>query len=322
MKYENLEDIKTPVSRIVFGTALPAMIKGENVNDLLDSIYAEGITTFDTAENYGLSEISLGTWMKARKNRDKIVIISKGCHPYGRDRVTPEDLKQDIEQSFERLHTDYIDIYMLHRDDQKVDVGPIVEILNEYKKAGKIGRFGGSNWTVERMEQANEYAYKHGLVPFTVSEPNFGLCDQIGDPWGGGSGCVTISGPAHQEDRDWYAKNDIPVFAYSSLGRGMFSGRVKSNDIEGAKSILDPNAVKGYCYPENFERLARVEKLAASKNRTVPQIALAWVLNQDFDVFPLVSVPKAEWMASNLEALDISLSKEEVEWLDLRRDNL
>ena len=322
MKYENLEDIKTPVSRIVFGTALPAMIKGENVNDLLDSIYAEGITTFDTAENYGLSEISLGTWMKARKNRDKIVIISKGCHPYGRDRVTPEDLKQDIEQSFERLHTDYIDIYMLHRDDLKVDVGPIVEILNEYKKAGKISRFGGSNWTVERIEQANEYAYKHGLVPFTVSEPNFGLCDQIGDPWGGGSGCVTISGPAHQEDRDWYAKNDIPVFAYSSLGRGMFSGRVKSNDIEGAKSILDPNAVKGYCYPENFERLARVEKLAASKNRTVPQIALAWVLNQDFDVFPLVSASKAEWMASNLEALDISLSKEEVEWLDLRRDNL
>ena len=55
MKYENLEDIKIPVSRIVFGTALPAMIKGENVNDLLDSIYAEGITTFDTAENYGLS---------------------------------------------------------------------------------------------------------------------------------------------------------------------------------------------------------------------------------------------------------------------------
>ena len=322
MKYENLEDIKIPVSRIVFGTALPAMIKGENVNDLLDSIYAEGITTFDTAENYGLSEISLGTWMKARKNRDKIVIISKGCHPYGRDRVTPEDLKQDIEQSFERLHTDYIDIYMLHRDDLKVDVGPIVEILNEYKKAGKIGRFGGSNWTVERMEQANEYACKHGLVPFTVSEPNFGLCDQIGDPWGGGSGCVTISGPAHQEDRDWYAKKDIPVFAYSSLGRGMFSGRVKSNDIEGAKSILDPNAVKGYCYPENFERLARVEKLAASKNRTVPQIALAWVLNQDFDVFPLVSASKAEWMASNLEALDISLSKEEVEWLDLRRDNL
>ena len=192
MKYENLEDIKTPVSRIVFGTALPAMIKGENVNDLLDSIYAEGITTFDTAENYGLSEISLGTWMKARKNRDKIVIISKGCHPYGRDRVTPEDLKQDIEQSFERLHTDYIDIYMLHRDDLKVDVGPIVEILNEYKKAGKIGRFGGSNWTVERMEQANEYAYKHGLVPFTVSEPNFGLCDQIGDPWGGGSGCDLV----------------------------------------------------------------------------------------------------------------------------------
>ncbi len=69
---------------------------------------------------------------------------------------------------------------------------------------------------------------------------------------------------------------------------------VKSDDIEGAKKILDPNAVKGYCYPENFERLARAEQLAKEKNCTVPQIALAWILNQDFEVFPLVSARKGE----------------------------
>ena len=90
--------------------------------------------------------------------------------------------------------------------------------------------------------------------------------------------------------------------------------------MEEAKKILDPNAVKGYCYPENFERLARAEQLAKEKNCTVPQIALAWIMNQDFEVFPLVSVKKASRIASNAQALDIKLTKEEVEWLDLRRD--
>lgn len=196
----------------------------------------------------------------------------------------------------------------------------MVEILNEYHKAGKIGAFGGSNWTHQRIAEANRYAAEHGLVPFSVSSPNFGLCNQIGDPWGGGPGCVTISGPSNAEARAWYRDNQIPVLAYSSLGRGMFAGLVKSNDMEGAKKILDPNAVKGYCYPENFERLARAEQLAKEKDCTVPQIALAWILNQDFEVFPLVSAKKASRIASNAQALDIKLTKEEVEWLDLRRD--
>ena len=114
------------------------MIQGEDADELLDEVYAQGITTFDTAENYGLSEASLGHWLKNRGNREKVVIISKGCHPYdGRDRVTPENLKHDIEQSFERLGTDYIDIYLMHRDDPKVEPGPMVEILNEYHKAGQ-----------------------------------------------------------------------------------------------------------------------------------------------------------------------------------------
>lgn len=80
-----------------------------------------------------------------------------------------------------------------------VDPGPMVEILNEYHKAGRIGAFGGSNWTHQRIAEANAYASKYGLVPFTVSSPNFGLCNQIDDPWGGGPWSVTISGPAKKK---------------------------------------------------------------------------------------------------------------------------
>lgn len=164
MKYQKIKNVEKPLSKIIFGCAIPVMIQGEDADELLDEVYAQGITTFDTAENYGLSEASLGHWLKNRGNREKVVIISKGCHPYdGRDRVTPEDLKHDIEQSFERLGTDYIDIYLMHRDNPMVDPGPMVEILNEYHKAGRIGAFGGSNWTHQRIAEANAYASKYGL---------------------------------------------------------------------------------------------------------------------------------------------------------------
>ena len=138
MQYKKINGISKPLSRIIYGCTTEAMMKGQNVNKLLDEIYALGINTFDTAENYGLSEVSLGNWMKERNNRNKVVVITKGCHPYdGVDRMTPEYLKQDIEQSFRRLQTDYIDIYLLHRDVLEVSVGPIVEVLNEYYKDGK-----------------------------------------------------------------------------------------------------------------------------------------------------------------------------------------
>ena len=111
MKYQKIKNVEKPLSKIIFGCAIPVMIQGEDADELLDEVYAQGITTFDTAENYGLSEVLSGTLaQKPWETVEKVVIISKGCHPYdGRDRVTPEDLKHDIEQSFERLGTDSVD---------------------------------------------------------------------------------------------------------------------------------------------------------------------------------------------------------------------
>ena len=100
--------------------------------------------------------------------------------------MTDFDILHDAHNSLAKLKTNHLDIYMLHRDDPSVPVGPIVDVLNRLYDEGKIGAFGGSNWTVERTEEANNYALKHGLQPFTVASPNFGLADQLGDPWGGG----------------------------------------------------------------------------------------------------------------------------------------
>lgn len=312
------------VSLLVFGCAIPQMSAGLDSDGILDEAFRNGITVFDTAEAYGLSEVSLGNWIDKRKNRDEIVLITKGCHPkvdskgnMGPDRMNPDALIEDIEQSFKRLKTDYIDIYFLHRDDLNLEVGPIIDVLNEYYSLGKIKEFGASNWSYQRIQAANNYAKSKGLKGFGVSSPNFGLCEQKADPWGGGSGCVSISGPSNSEARLWYKENAIPVFAYSAIGHGMLSGKVKSNDPS-TKSLLDAPAQKAYYCEENLERLRRCEFLARKHNCTVSQIAIAWILNQtEVLALPIVSSSKINNIRMNIEAVDIQLSSEEVAWLDL-----
>ncbi len=310
MEYRTVEYVDKDVSTIVFGCANPTMIQGKKVHMLLDAALASGINTFDTAESYGASEEMLGKWIKKRKNRDKIVIISKGCHPHGVPRVTVEALEKDLKQSLKRLRTDYIDIYMLHRDHTEADIKAILEKLNEYHKEGKIGAFGVSNWSHTRIEEANRYAEEHNLIPFTVSSPNFGPAKQINDPWGGG--CVSISGSGNEDARKWYEDNRIPVFAYSCLGRGMFSGKVKTSNLEQGKKNLDPFAIKGYWCQENINRLMCIEKIAKDKNCSVAQITLAWLLQQKFDVYPIITVSSNKRIIENVEALNVKLSEEEM----------
>ena len=330
MLYGSLPHVKKPISRLVFGTATPKMfaafrsVYGDAPDfdqrlaaafALLDDMYAEGVNCFDCSDHYG--EEPLGEWLEARGLHDKVVIFTKGAHHNKwRKRVTDFDILHDVHNSLAKLKTNHLDIYMLHRDDPEVPVGPIVDVLNRCYDEGKIGAFGGSNWTVERIAEANEYAAKCGLQPFTVSSPNFGLADQIDDPWGGG--CVTISGPSKKADRKWYADNNIPVFAYSTMARGFFSGLVKSAAPEKAGEFMDEPGLKGYAYPENFERLRRCEILAAEKGMTVPQIAMAWIFNQkNLDVYALTAPVQRDMMQVNVAASEIVLSEDECKWLDL-----
>lgn len=316
MKYAEIPYVDKKVSRIFYGTAAPPFMAGEDAGELLDAIFAIGVNAFDTARVYGMSEKSLGQWMEDRGNRDEVVVLGKCGHPSpdGRKRVNEKEIREDFAVSSGYLKTDHIDIYLLHRDDPDVEVGPIVEIFNALHTEGKIGAFGGSNWTHQRIEAANEYAYARNLIPFSVSSPNFGLADQVTDPWGGG--CVTISGPANQDARAWYQKTQMPVIAYSSLGRGLFSGKVKGDDPESAVGVMDEFAMRGYGYPENFERLRRCEALAREKNCTVPQIAMAWIYCQNINSFAVVSTGKAGRMQENVDALHIHLTDHEICYLD------
>lgn len=321
MKYGELPSLEKPVSRIVLGTMIINTREQKRSFALLDAACRHDVIAFDTARVYagGDSERALGRWMKARGNRDQIVIISKGAHPKADlRRVTPFDITADLRDSLARLQTEYIDIYLLHRDDPNVPVGPIVEILNEHQRAGRIRVFGGSNWTHDRLQMANDYAATRRLTPFLASSPNFGLAEQVQDPWG--EGCVTISGPAQAAAREWYRGNKMAVFAYSSLGRGFFSGRITRENFPVLRSKIDGACLKAYCHEVNFRRLDRAQVLAPEKGVSVAQIAMAFIFNQPLNVFALVGAETEEEIEANVAASEMTLSPAEVAWLNLECD--
>ncbi len=317
MQYGEIAGVKKPVSRLVQGTIMLCEETADQGFALLDAVFAQGCTAFDTAHVYmnGECERVFGRWMRERRVRDQVVVLDKGAHHNAdRKRVTPFDITADIHDSLARLQTDYIDLYLLHRDDPEVPVGPIVEVLNEHQQAGRIHAFGGSNWQTGRIAEANAYADAHGLTPFVAGSPHFSLAEEVEPPW---EGCVTITGPQNAGQRDWYRLTRTPLLSWSSLARGWFSGRIThANQHE----FEDDLAVRCYASDDNWKRLGRASELAKERGVSVARVALAWVLQQEFKVFPLIGPLTGEEFSDCAGALDLRLSAAELNWLDLRTD--
>ena len=314
MHYGNIPGVEKPVSRLAQGTA--TFFSPE----LADLALEFGFNTFDTGHIYGeaLSR-RFGQWIKDRGVRDQVVILSKGAHPRGRSRVTPEDIDADIRDNMAWMGTDFLDLFVLHRDDPSVPVGPIVEALNAHQEAGGIGAFGGSNWSHTRIQEANEYAQAHGLTPFAVSSPNYSLAEQVEEPW---NNCVSISGPQGAEARHYYTETQLALMPWSSLAGGFFSDRFQRDNLEQVKQEggFAELCIRCYCYEQNFQRLDRARELAGQKNLTVAQVALAFVMSQPMNIFALVSCADRAQFGANVAALDVRLTPQELLYLDLKAD--
>lgn len=322
MEYGQVPGINKPVSRLAQGCI---MVDTKNLDysfSLLDAVFEMGCNTFDTAHIYGggACERGLGAWIRDRAVRENVIILTKGAHHNSdRRRVTPFDITSDLHDSLARLKTDYVDLYLLHRDDPTVPVGPIVEVLNEHYRAGKIRAFGGSNWTHQRIAEANAYARARGLVPFAASSPQYSLVEQIEEPW---ENCISIGGPSGEEARAWYAQERLAVFSWSSLGRGFLSGRHTRQTLESLPKEGSELCVRCFRSEDNLKRLDRAHELARMKSVTVPHIGLAYIFAQPLNLFALVGCEKPEEFRANLEALALRLTKHECDWLDLKSDTL
>jgi aryl-alcohol dehydrogenase-like predicted oxidoreductase len=317
MRYGTIPGIDKPVSRLAQGTV---MVRSNDLDysfALLDAVFEGGCNLFDTAHGYGGgdNERTVGRWVNQRGLRDKVVMIGKGAHHnQDRRRVTPFDITSDLHDSLARFRFDYIDLYILHRDDPSVPVGPIVEILNEHVRGGLIHAFGGSNWTHERIRQANEYAEAHGLIGFAASSPHFSLARQVQEPW---PECVSISGAGNEPARAWYARTRLPLIPWSSLAAGFFSGRVRRDNVDALADGPMRLCVSCYASDDNFERLDRAAALARRKGLTVAQVAVSYVMSQPMNLFPLFGCRTREEFEENAQAMDVRLTGEEIAWLEL-----
>ncbi len=306
MIYGNVAGLEQPVSRVVLGSIMLDHNQLPYSFGMLDYFFEQGGNCIDTAYVYGggTCERAVGEWLVQRNMRDKTVLIGKGGCTIS---VTPQLVTKELLESLDRLQTDHLDIYFMHRDNPLLPVGEFVECLNEHHRAGRIRAFGGSNWSPERLAEANAYAASHGLVGFAASSPNFSLAQWNEPMW---NDCRTAS---DLSSRHWYETHDMALFAWSSQASGFFSGRFNAENRETA----DREVVRVWYNEANFRRLARAEEVAAHQGVTATQIALAYVLAQPLNIFALIGTRTTEETRTSLMALDVKLTPEELRYLNL-----
>lgn len=301
MRRLKVPGIKREVSVISLGganfeTYTQAMI-------LADAYYERGGNVLDSAWLYGHGRCDklFGEWMHARGVRDDIVLIGKGAHS---PLVYPDVIGRQLTQSLERLKTDFIDVYFMHRDNPDVPVGEFVDAMDAEVKAGRIGLYGGSNWTRERMDAAFDYAAKNGkTLPGALSN-NFSLAEMVNPVWGG------VLAGSDDAWKAWLRERKIPNFAWSSQARGFFTDRA------GPDKLGDQELVNAWYSDKNFARRDRAIAFASRIGKKPIHVALAYCIAQDFPVIPLIGPLALQELDDSLEALDVALTPDDVRWLE------
>ncbi len=299
MRYLRVEGVDKDISQMLMGCDNQPTFAHAAV--MFDDWFERGGNAFDTAYLYGggLQERLLGQWIKTRGVRNDVVILSKGGHtPF----CYPEAIARELQESLDRLQTDYVDLYILHRDNPDIPVGEFVDLLHEQREAGRIGVFGGSNWSLDRIREANDYARRNGKHGFSVLSNNLSLAEMVKPVW---TGSKHVSDP---ESRAWLAEHRFPNFAWSSQARGYFLP-------ESLRMRLGADNFQCWDSPENRARRKRAEQLADQLGVSPINIAAAYVLNQPFPSFALIGPRSINETISSLRALDIRLSAEQIEWL-------
>lgn len=276
-----------------FGTG----ISQDTAFAILDAYIGCGGNTLDTAAVYGagLSEQTIGDWMKSRGARAQVCISTKGGHPslpdWGR-RITEADITADMDDSLRRLQTDCVDVYFLHRDDETKPVEAIMPVLDRLVREGKTRYLGASNWTAARIAEANAFAAANGLTPFSTSQIfwcgaviNAG---QLPDPT-----LVAMDGEQHA----WYAASGMPVMAYTAQAKGFFS-HLRNGGYGG----LPDELVTLFVNPETKARAERILAVSADTGLSPTAVSLAYLLHDAaVKAYPILGISRPERLAEAMQ---------------------
>jgi aryl-alcohol dehydrogenase-like predicted oxidoreductase len=315
MRYIQIPGTELKVSAICLGTGgLGSSVSRDDSFALLDSFLEQGGNFLDSAKVYAdwlpiersSSERTIGRWLKARGNRDKVIVSTKGAHPelatMHIPRMSRQEIAADVQASLEHLQVDTIDLYWLHRDDPSRPAGEIVESLNEQVKAGRIRYLGCSNWHAGRIQAAQEYAAAHGLQGFAGDQMMWSYAAI--DPARVADKTLVVM---EKTLRDYHVSTGMAAIPYSSQAGGLLQKMAAGNSKKAAPM---------YQADENKRRLQRAQRLGAELKLSVTQVSLGYLLSQPFPCIPIVGCHTLDQLRDSLSAADVMLTAQQVAFLE------
>ncbi len=315
MKKRKLGNSDLYVAPLCFGGNIFGWTVNEKTSfELLDSFITSGFNFIDTADVYsiwvpgnkgGESETIIGKWMKARNNRDKVIIATKVGSDVGQgqNEISKKYILKAVEDSLKRLQTDYIDLYQTHVD---VETTPVEETLDAYDqltKEGKIRWIGASNLSPERLLASLEASKKHGYPSYQTLQPLYNLYDR-----------ENFEKKLEQICLD----NNVGVISYYSLASGFLTGKYRS-EADLGKSVRG-GGIKKYLNERGSTILKVLDEISAQYNTTPASIAIAWLIARHSVIAPIASATKLEQLDSLINAAHIELSNDAIERLNKASD--
>jgi len=278
---------------------------------MLDELFERGFTTLDTADVYsrwaqgvshGTSERIIGKWMKERKLRDKIMLITKGgssLSPGGPKDNSRDYLTGAVKDSLLRLQTDYIDLYFTHFDDDETPVEEALEAYQKFISGGEIRHIGASNFSAERLQKSLNIAAEEDLPAYEVFQPEYNL--MVRDKFEG-------------KIEEICAENNLGVIPYFSLASGFLTGKYRTQeDFEGKDRKM---FTEKFLNNRGEKVLKSLDEISEKHSISQAGVALAWLMKRPGVSAPIASATKSSHLKSFTEAIEVSLSKEDMEILN------
>jgi aryl-alcohol dehydrogenase-like predicted oxidoreductase len=276
---------------------------------VLDAFVAGGGTMIDTADVYsawvdghqgGESETMIGEWLKASGKRDSVLLATKvGMLPgEGGEKLAPARIAAAAEASLKRLGTDRIDLYYAHQDDDGVPQEAVLEAFGRLIDAGKVRVIGASNFHAARLKSAIDAAKAHDLPRYHVLQPEYNLVSRH---------------KFEGELQDYCVTENIGVLPYYGLASGFLTGKYRSKDDLG-------QSVRGGRMTELLDGkgadvLTAMDGVAEETGASHAQVALAWLIAQPGVTAPIASATKVAQLEDLLPAMELELSKDQLERL-------
>jgi aryl-alcohol dehydrogenase-like predicted oxidoreductase len=311
MEKRRLGQSSLDVPPIAFGCNVFGWTADEKTSfALLDAWLEAGFNFLDTADVYsrwhpgnsgGESEVIIGKWLKARGNRDRIVVATKLAAEMGpgKSGLSRAYMQTAVEDSLRRLQTDYIDLYQSHRDDPET---PIEETLSAYAaliKQGKVREIGASNFSAERLAQSLKVSSENGLPRYQSLQPLYSLVER-----------AEFEGQLE----DLCLAEKVGVIGYYSLASGFLTGKYRSRaDTEGR--ARGSRAAK-YLNDHGLRVLKALDEVATRYEAKPGQIALAWLIARPSITAPIASATTLEQLGELAEAAKIELDAESIQKID------